>query len=153
ALDGLGLAGRIVVFAELALLGCIAPLAGVLVLVVIVDRRGRLVLGLHLDVEPVAEELHGLGLPLDGGGAAGARAVGVLGEQRRGRATGDDGVGDGVGVLLVAITGLAHSSFEVHAGLLLHDVRRLVGGSVEVGAGTERDARALGVGLGANRGG
>jgi hypothetical protein len=45
-------------------------------------------------------------------------------------------------VLLVGVTGLAHAALELDAAALLHDVRRLVRGGVEIRRAGERDVVA-----------
>src|SRR5262249_52387800 len=72
-------------------------------------------------------------------------------EQALGRLALYDRVGDRVGVLLVAIAALPDAARERDAGALLHDVRGLVGGGVQVGALAEGDVVAGRVRVGAHR--
>lgn len=55
-----------------------------------------------------------------------AAAAGVLVEQRLGGLAADDAIGDRIRVLLEAIALLADAALELHAALLLDDVRCLV---------------------------
>jgi hypothetical protein len=100
---------------------------------------------------PSARELAGGDRPALHRRAAGGAAAAVAVEQALGRLALDHGVGDCVGVLLVGISDLADPALQVHAGALLHHVRRLVRRGVEVRRAAERDVIAGGVGLGADR--
>jgi hypothetical protein len=54
-------------------------------------------------------------------------------------------------VALVRVVRLADPSLELHPAPLLHDVRGLVRGRVQIRRPGERHARARGIGLGAHR--
>jgi len=66
-------------------------------------------------------------------------ALGLGAEQRLGRASGDHGVRRRIRVPLVLIAGGADAVGDLHAGALLHDMRCLVCGGVQVGRFAERD--------------
>ncbi len=89
--------------------------------------------------------LHRAGRPGAARGGHGRRTHHGI-EQRLGRTPADHGVGDRVGVLLVAVAGGAHATLELNAPALLHHVRRLVRRGVQVGLGAEGHIAALGIG-------
>jgi hypothetical protein len=82
---------------------------------------------------------------LDRGGRT---ARGAIVEQLLGGVAGDHAIGDRVGLALVGVTRRPDPAFELNAAALLNHVRRLVGDRVQVGARTEHDVVAGGVGLG-----
>ena len=70
---------------------------------------------------------------------AGLMCARDLVEQRLGRASGDDCVGDLISVALVGITLFAHATLQVNAAALLHHVRGLVRRRMEARRPSERD--------------
>jgi hypothetical protein len=82
-----------------------------------------------------------------------AAASGPGGQERRGRLAAHHRVGDRVGVALVRIIDRADAAVELDASPLLEDVRRLVGGGVQIRGRGEGEVVAGGVGRGADGGG
>lgn len=79
--------------------------------------------------------------------------TGELIEQGLGGFAGDDAVGHGVCMLLVRIAGPANAALQLHTGALLHDMRGLVRGGMQVGCMCECNAITGGVRVGPHRSG
>jgi hypothetical protein len=114
-------------------------------------RRVGAAAGARLIDRAADVELHGAQLELAALHRAAGRPAVELVEQGLAGFAAHHRVGDAVGVLLVAVADLADAAAQLHAGLLLQHVRRLVRRGVQRRCAGERDVRAGRECLGAHR--